>query len=191
MKILDKIGLIVFANLVLIASVIICIMVFGWLDIETVDYVFRSALADPTTSNIILAICAVLILLAIKCIFFTSEEKEINGVKDGILLQNADGQLVISKNTLEELVSNVVKGFDSAQNVSTKVILDEEKNLIVNVILNVRETAVIKELSNNLQTKIKTAIKKASDLEVKEVNISIKELKTETTGEQIISEKEV
>ena len=191
MKILDKIGLIVFANLVLIASVIICIMVFGWLDIETVDYVFRSALADPTTSNIILAICAVLILLAIKCIFFTSEEKEINGVKDGILLQNADGQLVISKNTLEELVSNVVKGFDSAQNVSTKVILDEEKNLIVNVILNVKETAVIKELSNNLQTKIKTAIKKASDLEVKEVNISIKELKTETTGEQIISEKEV
>lgn len=191
MKFLDKVGLIVFANLVLIVSVIICVIIFGWLDLGTVNYVLGVAFTDATSSNIILGVCALLILLAIKCIFFTSEEKEVNGVKDGILLQNADGQLVISKNTLEELVSNVVKGFDSAQNVSTRIELDKEKNLVVNVILNVKETAVIKELSTNLQTKIKSAIKKASDLEVKEVNISVKELKPQTTGEDIISEKEV
>jgi len=103
---------------------------------------------------------------------------EINGIKDGILLQNSDGQLVISKATLEELVNNIVKGFDSAQDVSSKIVLDEEKNLIVYVTLNVKENAVIKELSNNLQTKIKSAIKKTSDLEVKEVNISVKDLNT-------------
>ena len=55
---------------------------------------------------------------------------------------------------------------------------NEEKNLKVFVTLSVKESAVIKELSNNLQAKIKTAIKKTSDLEVKEVNISIKELQT-------------
>ncbi len=191
MKFLDKVGLIVFANLVLIVSVIICVIIFGWVDLGTVNYVLDVAFTDATSSNIILGICVLLILLAIKCIFFTSEEKEVNGVKNGILLQNADGQLVISKNTLEELVNNVVKGFDSAQNVSTRIELDKEKNLVVNVILNVKETAVIKELSTNLQTKIKSAIKKASDLEVKEVNISVKELKPQTTGEDIISEKEV
>ena len=97
----------------------------------------------------------------------------------GILLQNSDGQLVISKTTLEELVNNVVKGFDSAQNVSSKIVLDEEKNLIVYVTIDVKQNAVIKELSNNLQTKIKSAIKNTSDLEVKEVNISVKELQTE------------
>ena len=80
--------------------------------------------------------------------------------------------------TLEELVNSVVKGFDSAQNVTSKIVLDEEKNLKVFVTLSVKESAVIKELSNNLQAKIKTAIKKTSDLEVKEVNISIKELQT-------------
>ena len=84
--------------------------------------------------------------------------------------------LVISKSTLEELVNNIVKSFDSAQDVSSKIVLDEEKNLIVYVTLNVKENAVIKELSNNLQTKIKSAIKKTADLEVKEVNISIKDL---------------
>ena len=179
MKTLDKIGMIIFANLILILSVIICLLIFGWLDPESVYFVIKLALNDTVTTNIFLGISVVLILLAIKCIFFTSTDKKINGIKDGILLKNDDGQLVISKSTLEELVNNVVKGFDSAQDVQSKIILDEEKNLKVYVTLNVKENAIIKELSTNLQNKIKSAIKKTSDLEVKEVNISIKELQSE------------
>lgn len=178
MKILDKIGLIVFSNLILIISIILCLLIFGWLSVDTIYDITKIALNDPITTNVVLAISIICIVLAIKCIFFTSEKDEINGIKDGILLQNSDGQLVISKTTLEELVNSVVKGFDSAQNVTSKIVLDEEKNLKVYVTLSVKESAVIKELSNNLQAKIKTAIKKTSDLEVKEVNISIKELQT-------------
>lgn len=179
MKILDKIGLIIFSNIVLILSIILCLLIFGWLSPETVYEITKIALNDPVTTKIVLGIAIAFIILAIKCIFFTSEKKQINGIKDGILLQNSDGQLVISKTTLEELVNNVVKGFDSAQNVSSKIVLDEEKNLIVYVTIDVKQNAVIKELSNNLQTKIKSAIKNTSDLEVKEVNISVKELQTE------------
>ena len=179
MKILDKIGLIIFSNIVLILSIILCLLIFGWLSPETVYEITKIALNDPVTTKIVLGLAIAFIILAIKCIFFTSEKKQINGIKDGILLQNSDGQLVISKTTLEELVNNVVKGFDSAQNVSSKIVLDEEKNLIVYVTIDVKQNAVITELSNNLQTKIKSAIKNTSDLEVKEVNISVKELQTE------------
>lgn len=179
MKILDKIGLIIFSNIVLILSIILCLLIFGWLSPETVYEITKIALNDPVTTKIVLGLAIAFIILAIKCIFFTSEKKQINGIKDGILLQNSDGQLVISKTTLEELVNNVVKGFDSAQNVSSKIVLDEEKNLIVYVTIDVKQNAVIKELSNNLQTKIKSAIKNTSDLEVKEVNVSVKELQTE------------
>lgn len=181
MKILDKISLIVFSNLILIASIIMCLLIFGWLDVESVYLVMKLALNDNLTTNIILVLSIIFIVLAIKSIFFTSEDKKINGIKDGILLKNDDGQLVISKITLEELVNNVVRGFDSAQDVNSKIILDEEKKLIVYVTLSVKENAIIKELSTNLQTKIKNAIKKTSDLEVKEVNISIKELQSEQT----------
>ena len=74
------------------------------------------------------------------------------------------------------LQSGVVKGFDSAENVTSRVELDKDNNVIVYVNLNVKENAVIKELSTNLQTKIKSTIKKASDLEVKEVNIKVKDI---------------
>lgn len=179
MKVLDKIGLVVFANLILIISVIMCLLIFGWLDVESFYFVIKLALNDTVVTNILLGLAIILILLAIKCIFFTSEDKKINGIKDGILLKNDEGQLVISKLTLEELVNNVTRGFDSAQDVQSKIVLDEEKNIIVYVTLSVKEDAVIKELSMNLQNKIKSAIKRTSDLEVKEVNISIKELQTE------------
>lgn len=179
MKFLDKLGLIIFSNLILIISIIVCLLVFGWLDINTVHIFVTAALNDTVTSNILLGLSVVFIILAIKCIFFTSGEETINGIKDGIVLQNTDGQLVISKTTLEELVINIAKGFESAQNISSKVILDEEKKLIVYITLNVKENAVIKELSTNLQTKVKSAIKKASDLEVKEVNVSVRNLQTE------------
>ena len=36
MKILDKIGLIIFSNIVLILSIILCLLIFGWLSPETV-----------------------------------------------------------------------------------------------------------------------------------------------------------
>ena len=177
MKILDKIGLAVFSVLILIISIFLCVLIFGWVSPTTVYEVMKTALNDPITTNTVLVISIICILLAIKCIFFSSEREVVNGIKDGILLQNSDGKLVISKATLEELVNNIVKGFESTEDVSSKIILDEEKNLIVNVMISVKETAVIKELSNNLQTKIKSAIKSTSDLEVKEVNISVKELR--------------
>ena len=179
MKILDRISLTIFSILILIIAIIICVLAFGWVSPEVIYNGIKTVLNNSVTTKSILIIAVVCILLALKSIFFSTDKKEINGIKDGILLENSDGQLVISKTTLEELVNNIVKGFDSAQDVSSKIVLDEERNLIVNVIMSVKETAVIKELSNNLQTKIKSAIKKTSDLEVKEVNISIKELHSE------------
>ena len=165
-------------------SVIFCLLAAGLISPTFVYTTIKYALNDPLTVNILIIMSSLSILLAIRCIFFSTDKEKINGIKNGILLKNDDGELVISKTALEELVKNITKGFDSAQNVDTKIILDDEKNLIVYVTLSVKETAIIKELSNNLQTKIKSAIKKTSDLEVKEVNISVKELQADTKVEQ-------
>lgn len=176
MKLLDKIGLALFSTLVLVLAIITCLMIFGWLDTDLVYNFVESGVRGQVSSNILLVISMILILLAIKCIFFDSTSKQEVDYKNGILLENSDGKLLITKDTLENLVSGVVKGFDSAENITTRVELDKENNVIVFVNLSVKENASIKELSTNLQTKIKTTIKKTSDLEVKEVNIKVKDI---------------
>lgn len=176
MKILDRIGLALFSSLMLIISIIMCLMIFGWLSVDLVHELVVMAISDNLSSNIMLGLSIVFILLAIKCIFFDSSSKQEMDYKNGILLENSDGKLLITKDTIENLVNSVVKGFDSAENVTTRVELDNENNVTVFVNLSVKENAVIKELSTNLQTKIKTTIKKMSDLEVKEVNIKVKDI---------------
>lgn len=176
MKILDRIGLALFSSLMLIISIIVCLMIFGWLSVDLVHELVVMAINDNLSSNIMLGLSIVFILLAIKCIFFDSSSKQEMDYKNGILLENSDGKLLITKDTIENLVNSVVKGFDSAENVTTRVELDKENNVTVFVNLSVKENAIIKELSTNLQTKIKTTIKKTSDLEIKEVNIKVKDI---------------
>ena len=54
--------------------------------------------------------------------------------------------------------------------------MDKENNVNVFVNLTVTNDAVIKDLSVNLQNDIKQKVKNATDLEVKEVNIKIKDV---------------
>lgn len=176
MKILEKIALVLFSVLILIESIILCLLIFGWMDIATINYVLSGAISVELSANILLGLAVLFILLAVKCIFFDSSSKDSTGSKDGILLENDNGQLLISKDTLENLVNGVVQNFESAENVTSRIVLDKENNLKIYINLYVRSNAVIKDLTNNLQAEVKEAIKKASDLDVKQVNVRVKNI---------------
>lgn len=176
MKTIEKITLVLFSTIMLIISIILCLSIFGWIDVEFLGDIINNAISNTVTSNILLVLSIIFILLSIRCIFFDSSAKEKEEYKNGILLENSNGKLLITKETIENLVNAVVKGFDSAEEVTTKIELDKDNNVRVFVNLVVKENAVIKELSTNLQNKIKDTIKKSSDLEVKEVNIKVKNI---------------
>ena len=176
MKILEKITLIIYSNIILILSIILCLLIFNWLDISLVENIINSLIIGETSSKILLGLSVVFILLSIKCIFFDSTSKEEIKERQGVLLQNESGKLLISKETIENLVNSVALNFQNAEDVTTRVELDSENNVKVYVNLIVNEEAIIKELSSKLQQKIKEKIKTATDLDVKEVNITVKKV---------------
>ena len=83
---------------------------------------------------------------------------------------------MISKETIENLVESVAKDFKEAESISTRVELDKDNNVSIFANLIVSSDAVIKNLSVDLQNKIKERVKLATDLEVKEVNITVKKV---------------
>lgn len=121
MKIIEKITLVLFSTLMLIISTIGCLLIFGWLDLKFIESVFTHIFQNSVSSNILLGLNIIFILLSIRCIFFDSSSKQQNEYKNGILLENADGKLLITKETIENLVNGVVKGFDSAEDVTTRI----------------------------------------------------------------------
>ena len=176
MKFIEKATLMIYSTIMLIVSIIACLLIFGWLDTELIGSILQNVLTGVTSEKIVLGVSVVFILLSIKCIFFDSSSKQKETSKQGVLLENESGKLMISKETIENLVNSVALNFQSAEDVTTRVELDKENNVKVYINLIVNEEAIIKDLSANLQAKIKEKIKTATDLDVKEVNITIKKV---------------
>lgn len=187
MKILDRIALAVFSVIILLISIIGCLVIFGWIDITTIYMIVSHILADKITCNILIVLNCIFIALAIKCIFFESSYKDSEKYNDGILLENDDGKLLITKETLTSMVNAVVSGFSSVKSSQSKVILDNENNLSIVLTIETSNNTIIKELSNNLQMRIKEKIKESLDLEVKSIDIRIKNVVD--SKENNISEK--
>lgn len=185
MKVLDKIALVLFSSIILILSVLFCFMIFGWINLDVVTIYAKNLLNNDMACNITLGVLTVFILLAVKGIFFTTDSKKDKGTENGILIQNENGKLLISKDTIQNLVSGVVQGFENTQDVTSRVILTKDNNINIDVNLFVTQEAIIKDLSSKLQEKIKEVIKQSIDIEIKEVNIKVRNIapKPEVKGE--------
>lgn len=189
MKILEKIALVLFSIIVLIMSVVSCLLIFNVLDVKNMCEYIEGFLENDIFVKTTLIISAICILLAIKSLFFPSKIKKKEEIKSGVLLENQDGRLLISKDTIENLVNSVVRSFPDALDTQTKVFLDTENNITVFISLFVKEDAIIKQLSANVQNKIKEIVKRNTDLDVKQVNINIKNIENEKTKKENSLEK--
>lgn len=175
MRILEKIALIIYSFIILAISILTSLLVFNWISAELVGNAIMLVINGEKTSIAVLVINALFILLSIKCIFFRKSDKKARTEEQGILLQNENGKLIISKDTIENLVNTIITQFESVEGATNSITLNAENNLVINLNLTVGENVIIKELSANVQEKIKTSLKTALDLEVKEVNIRIKD----------------
>ena len=82
-----------------------------------------------------------------------------------------------SVNTIENLVKGVVSGFGNVTSANCKVHLNKQiNNVKVDLNLTVAADTVIKELSLNIQDRIKEVVKRTTELEIKEINIKIKDI---------------
>lgn len=176
MKFLDRLALAVFSIIVFVLAVLVCLLLFGWFDVEIVVSALEYLKSNDVVTNVTLGVCIVLLLLALKAMFFDSYSKEEDQSREGILLENDNGKLLVSRDTLENLATNVAKSENGVESVASRVILDKDNNLIIFINLLVKSDALIKNLSLGLQEKIKLTVKESLGLELKEVNIKIKNI---------------
>lgn len=175
MKFLDKLALKLFSCIIIVIAIVFILSVTHIISIYSIlDEVESLILSGESKIEITIAIFAVLLLLALKGLFFTSKTEDTG--KDGIVLENTSGKLVISKESLENLIANIIKDVPGAETVSSRTFLDKNGDLIIYVTAIVSKDVMIKDISSELQEKIKIAMKKTADLDVKEVNIKIKNI---------------
>ena len=173
MKFLERFALIVYSYIILIIAVVLSLLIFNWVNFETITDMLEALITGAITSKITLVVSIVFILLSIKCIFFDEKSKERLKEAQGILLKNENGELMISKGSIENMVKNAVAGFENVKDCNTKIDVNSENQIMITLFVVVNENVIIKDLATNLQTKVKEEVKNISDLDVQEVNVKI------------------
>ena len=174
MTLFQKIVSVTFASIVLFISVVSMLTLSGILAPDLGSNMMEDILEGEFWSKVFFAVFAILAIFAIKEIAFG--EKVSREGREGLILENESGKLIISKESLESLVSGVGKEIDGVDSISSRTFIDDEKNVVVEANIGVGREVALKDISAELQRKVKEALKQTADLEVKYVNIKIKNI---------------
>ena len=189
MKLIDRIIYFIFSSIIF---VIIALAIMGLYDIEFAKNIIISLvgyLKDFSAMNMgtILIISVIIEIMAIKGMFFQSGKEE---KRDAIILENSSGKLIISRKTLENLVKDIANNVDGVENAIAKVMVEKDTDLAILIDIVVKEGS-IKDITKKLQEEVKMSIKKASDLNVSEVNVNIKNINKNMKIDDINIQKDI
>ena len=189
MTLFQKIVSVTLASVVLFVSVVLMLTLGGILDVNLGSNIMENIVEGDFLSKILFAVFAILAIFSIKEIAFG--EKVSKEGKEGLILENESGKLIISKESLESLVAGVGKEIEGIESVTSRTFIDTEKNVIVEVNVVVGREAVLKEISAELQRRVKLALKQTADLDVRFVNIKIKNISNKKSKKVATTEKNI
>lgn len=177
MKLVDKVIYFIFSVIILTIVVVMFTVILNIGGVVNPVFNFISNIPNISFTQeqmiYIVIIEILLFIMAIKGILFQSKLEE---NKDAIILENNSGKLIISRKTLENLVKDISNGVQGVENSFARVNVSKDTELIISIDIVVKEGS-IKDITKKLQEDVKIAIKKASDLNVSEVNVNIKNIK--------------
>ncbi len=176
MKFLDKVGLVLFSIIVLIISILLFMIGFNWIEPSIFSVLVSNVLISQTGTYIMIGVSVFLILLSVKCLFFGGATPKTQKSTEGILLQNGDGKLLITKDTLQNVVEGVVKGYNNILDSEVEIKIDKQNNVGIDLMISVYDDIIIKNVTSELQNKIKTTVKNCTDLEVNSVDIGVRQV---------------
>ena len=153
MKFFDKFSLKIFSLIIFAITIIVGLAVVEILSVSEIVSYCEKIINEYFYIVIIVAV--VLAIWSIRNIINGGKSSSENS--SGILLENKNGKLLITKESINNLIETVVAENKDVSNVSTKLDFD-------------------KDVTADIQTKIKDSVKKATDLDIKEINIKIKNI---------------
>lgn len=174
MKILEKFVLILYSFFMLIVSAIVCLILFKVISIDQIKECIEYVQKDTALVITIIAIAIVCILLSIRCLFFRKKKQIKKSNTTEILLENESGRLLISKNAIENAAKNIVKeSLHLNTDIKVTADIDPANNISIYIAVMLDRALNVRDLTLDLQLRIKNEIKNSFGLEVKQVNIKV------------------
>ena len=187
MKILEKFVLILYSFFMLIVSVLACLIIFKVITVDQIKYCIDFIQNDVALLITVLSVSIICMLLSVRCLFFRKKKQIKKSTATGILLENESGRLLISKSAIENATKNIVEdSINSSTDTKVTVDIDPANNISIYISVMLDRATNVRDLTLDMQLKIKNEIKDSFGVEVKQVNIKVDsdEKKIENKKEQ-------
>ena len=188
MKFIDKLGLKVFSFIILILSIVLFMISINLLQESFFGIILSNLIRNISGGRITLLITSlVLLLLSVKCLFFTYSVVKVNDNDDskyendkiesdiGIFLENEDGKVLITRKTIRSLINVVIDNIEEIVDSKVSIDLNAENEVSVKRAIDVVKGVIIKEVTFKLQSEVKRVVKEATDISIKTVDIDVNE----------------
>ncbi len=188
MKFIDKLGLKVFSFIILILSIVLFMISINLLQESFFGIILSNLIRNISGGRITLLITSlVLLLLSVKCLFFTYSVVKVNDNDDskyendkiesdiGIFLENEDGKVLITRKTIRSLINVVIDNIEEIVDSKVSIDLNAENEVSVKIAIDVVKGVIIKEVTFKLQSEVKRVVKEATDISIKTVDIDVNE----------------
>ena len=77
MKFLEKIALVIYSNIILILSIVLCLLIFGWLDMNLIgNIIYKVIVGDVSSKNITRNKCSIYFTFNKMIYFLIQHQKE-------------------------------------------------------------------------------------------------------------------
>ena len=190
MKFFEKACLVLFSIIIFAITITVILMTLGLVKTTLFTTIFNYLLSGEISLRITIIVSIILLVISAKFILFGTKKEEL--AKEGIVLENTNGKLVITKESLENMILSSTKSVEGLDYVNSKTLIDKEHKLLVYVTVVVKENIIVKDVSKQLQDKIKNTMKNTADLEVSCVSITVKNIvNKKSKTEKVLPKQEV
>ena len=196
MKFFEKACLVLFSIIIFGLAVVTMLILLGVIGNNVFATALTFLMSRELALKITIVVVVTLLVLSGRFIIFGTGKDEYT--RDGIILENTNGKLIISKESLENMILSSTKQIKGLDYINSKTLVDKEHRLLVAVTVIVTDEIIVKDASKQLQDTIKETMKNTADLEVSSVSITVKNIvnkknkaeKVQAKKEEEISEKE-
>ncbi len=169
MKGFEKFLLIIFSIIVIALAICVLLISTGAIDLKTIFNYINTWLVDNKTIGVVIG--AIAALLGLVGLFSSSENPE--DKKGGLAIKNEKGTVYITRDTFENIILSVTRGYAELKNVKSDVSMSND-GIVANVYAYILPDTVVPTLTAKLQEHIKASILKQTTVEIKEVNVKIR-----------------
>lgn len=172
MNFFDKLSFKIYSVIMLLISITFGITLTNIISISDIGELIENFVSEYFWATLVITLG--LMIWSIRNIIYGGSTKR--ETSSGILLENSNGKLLITRESISNLIETVVRENNKISNISTRLEFDENNNINVFLNFSVDTGASVKDITTDIQKKIKDTVKRSTDLDIKEVNIKIKNI---------------